>query len=304
LARESDTHGASDIRHRLDRLFLDLDQTPKPVLLDSGDAVIVTGDDVRNFISLTLYSPLNGFKVLAEELDSFISGNMSRMAILDLSLGLMPVMKDACPITNGTVIQVLGRIESTNAVVCIDGEDITDKNASWWREYANRQVSTSSVFGALWTTIRLPCSSWRFRPKWQFKGPFTTPKPDPSIRSGHPAAPILFLSNRLDPVTPLRAAQAMAAQHPGARVIIQEAVGHCAVASAPSSCTRSVVADYLESGVIPFDVSTCSIECGPWDSSCSLNNVTITDDVDTQAAASWLSGEERIWHRKSPLGIL
>ncbi|KAL9480572.1 hypothetical protein ACSS6W_005358 [Trichoderma asperelloides] len=303
LARESDTHGASDIRRRLDRFFLDLDQRPKPVLLDSGDVVIVTGSDVRSLIGTILYTPLKGFKVLAKQLDSFISGNIGDMAILALSLGLMPVMKDACPIANFTNPQLVGKIESQSAVVCVDGDDITDKDISWWRKYVNRQVSTSSLFGATWATIRLHCSSWRFRPKWQFKGPFTTPKPDPSLKSGHPAAPILFLSNRLDPVTPLRAAQAMAAKHPGARVIIQEAMGHCAVASAPSSCTKSVVADYFESGIIPSDVSTCNIECGPWDTSCSLTNANITNDIDAQAAASWFNGEERIWRRMSPLGV-
>lgn len=304
LARESDTHRASDIRRRLDRFFLDLDQRPKPVLLDSGDVVIVTGSDVRSLIGSILYTPLKGFKVLAKQLDSFISGNISDMAILALSSGLMPVMKDACPIANFTNPQLVWKIESQSAVVCVDGDDITDKDVSWWRKYVNRQMSTSSLFGATWATIRLPCSSWRFRPKWQFKGPFTTPKPDPSLKSGHPAAPILFLSNRLDPVTPLRAAQAMAAKHPGARVIIQEAMGHCAVASAPSSCTKNVVADYFESGIIPADVSTCNIECGPWDTSCSLTNANITGDVDAQAAASWFNGEERIWRRMSPLGVL
>lgn len=274
------------------------------MLLDSGDAVVVTGEDVRSLIDLMLYSPLKGFNILAKELDSYISGNITTLAALDLSLGAMPVMKDACPVTNLTDPQLVEKIESQNAVVCIDGDDITDKDVSWWRKYVNRQVSTSSIFGAAWVLIRLPCSSWRFRPKWQFKGPFTTPEPDPFIRSGHPAAPILFLSNRLDPVAPLSAAQAMAAQHPGARVIIQEAVGHCALASAPSRCTKRVVADYFESGVIPFDVSTCSIECGPWDTFCSLNNATMTEDVHAQAAASWFGEEERIWRRRSPLGIL
>lgn len=304
MARESDTHGASDIRRRLDRFFLDLDQRPKPVLLDSGDVVIVTGWDVRSLIGLTLYTPFKGFKILAKELDSITSGNIGDMAVLALRLGLMPVMKDACPITNLTEPQLIEKIESQNAVVCIDGDDITHKDVSWWRRYVNRQVSTSSVFGAIWATVRLPCSSWRFRPKWQFKGPFTTPRADPSLKSGHPAAPILFLSNRLDPVTPLRAAQAMAAKHPGARVIIQEAMGHCAIASAPSRCTKRVVADYFESGIIPSGVSTCSIDCGPWDTSCPPTNTTITDDIDTQAAGSWFNGEGRIWRRMSPLGLL
>lgn len=300
LVRESDTHGASDIRRRFDRFLLDLDQRPKSVLLDSGDVVVVTGGDVRSLIGLTFYTPITGFQVLAKQLDSIISGNIGEMAVQALNLDLMPVMKDACPITNFTDPQLIWKMESQSAVVCIDGEDITGKGVSWWRKYVNQQVSTSSIFGASWSTVRLPCSGWRFRPKRQFKGPFTTPEPDPSLKSGHPAAPILFLSNRLDPVTPLSAAQAMAAQHPGARVVIQEAIGHCAMASAPSSCTKNVVADYFESGIIP-DVSTCSIECGPWDASCS---VFTANNVDAQAAASWFNEQERIRRRMSPLGVL
>ncbi|KAM0256962.1 hypothetical protein ACHAQJ_004663 [Trichoderma viride] len=302
LARESDTHGASDIRRRLDSFLLDLDQRPRSVMLESGDVVIITGKDVRYFIGIVLYQPLGYFKLLANKLNSFLSGDLSEMALLALGMEMMPVVKDACPLANLTDIpRPHTIIEAQNAVVCSDGDDISHKDVSWWRKYVNRQVSTSDIFGTTWATIRLPCSGWRFRPKWQFKGPFTTPKPDPSLKSGHPAAPILFLSNRLDPVTPLRAAQAMAAKHPGARVVIQEAMGHCAVASAPSKCTRKTVADYFESGTISSNLSTCSTECGPWDASCSLAN---TDGTDAEAVLSWFNREEPIWRRKSPLGLL
>ncbi|KAL7793142.1 TAP-like domain-containing protein [Trichoderma ceciliae] len=305
LARESDAHGASDIRRRFDSFLLELDQRPKSVLLESGDVVIVTSWDVRNLIGTVLYKPMGFFRLLADKLNNFMSGDMNEMAVLVLGLGMMPVVKDACPLDNLTDIPRPYRIvEAQNAVVCSDGDDISHKDVSWWRKYVRRQLDTSDILGATWSTIRLPCSSWRFRASWQFKGPFTTPEPDLSLKSGRPAAPILFLSNRLDPVTPLRAAQAMAAKHPGARVIIQEALGHCAVASAPSKCTKNAVADYFESGIIPSDLSTCSVECSPWDQSCPSASTNGAKGSDAEAVSSWFDREQPLWHRRSPLGLL
>lgn len=272
------------------------------MLLESGDVVIVTGWDVRILAGLVLYNPMALFKLLAHKLNNFISGDLSEMAVMALGLGMMPAMKDVCPLDNITRPSIV--IEAQNAVVCGDGDDISHKDLSWWRRYVDRQLDTSSIFGATWSTIRLPCSGWRIRANWQFKGPFTTPDPDPSLQPGRPAAPILFLSNRLDPVTPLRAAQAMAAKHPGARVLIQEAMGHCAVASALSQCTKNVVADYFESGTIPSDLSPCNVECSPWDESCPSADKYGVKSSDAEAISAWFNSDESLWRRKSPLGLL
>ncbi|KAL7945246.1 TAP-like domain-containing protein [Trichoderma barbatum] len=303
LARSSDTHGASDVRRRFDTFLSELDQAPKPVVLDSGDIVIVSGWDVRILAGLVLYSPLKLFKGLARTFNSLISGDLKDVAVMALSTGMMPIMNEACPLDK--TARPINVMEAQNAVVCNDGGDISHKGVSWWRKYVQNQLDTSSIFGATWATIRMPCSSWRIRPNWKFNGPFTTPDADPSLQPGRPAAPILFLSNRLDPVTPLRAAQAMAAQHPGARVLIQEAMGHCAVASAPSRCTRKVVADYFESGIIPSDLSTCDVECNPWDESCPSTGKQSIKSSDAEAISTWFDRDnESLWSRKSPLGLL
>ncbi|PTB66068.1 hypothetical protein BBK36DRAFT_1203627 [Trichoderma citrinoviride] len=306
LARPSDTHGASDIRCRYDSFLSELDQKPKSVLLDSGDVVVVTSWDVLILAGKVLYNPLSMFKVLARKLNEFIAGDLTQMAVMAVGLGMVPAMQDACPLDRSNATKPSIIIEAQNAVVCSDGDDISGKDLAWWRKYVRSQLDVSNIFGATWSTIRMPCSGWRIRPNWSFKGPFTTPDADASLQSGRPAAPILFLSNRLDPVTPLRAAQAMAAQHPGARVLIQEGMGHCAVASAPSKCTREVVADYFESGVIPSDLSPCSVECHPWDESCPATGESVlqTNDAEVEAMTSWFNRDEAPWYRKSPLGLL
>ncbi|PKK50094.1 hypothetical protein CI102_6654 [Trichoderma harzianum] len=292
LARESDAHGASDIRRRFDAFLSEWDDAPKPALADSGDVVIVTGWDIRQLAGLVLYGPLTQFKGLAKTLDKFMSGDLTDIAIWAVGTGVVPRMKDACPL--GDKVWAIEMEEAQDAVVCNDGEDISHRGFAFWHKYVQSQMDTSSILGAKWSTIRIPCSSWRIRPNWRFNGPFTTPDPDPSLRPGRPAAPILFLSNRLDPATPLRAAQAMADQHPGARVLIQEAMGHSAVVSTPSQCTRKVVADYFESGIIPSDLPPCDADCGG----------TGRKSRDVDAMSTWFNRDQPLRNRKSPLGVL
>jgi len=62
--------------------------------------------------------------------------------------------------------------------------------------------------------------------------------------------PILFLSNTLDPVTPLKAAVKMALNFASAGLLEQKSAGHCTVSSA-SRCTARVLQDYINHGKVP-----------------------------------------------------
>lgn len=181
-------------------------------------------------------------------------------------------------------------------MLCEDGDDVSDKSPEWWERYVSREPKLSDVFGAYWSTIRFACSGWRIRPNWTFKGPFKTPKSDASLVPGRPAAPLLFLTNRLDPVTPLSAARAMLAGHPGSAVVVQEAIGHCTIVSAPSVCTDEIVRDYLEFGTLPDEETSCNVGCGPWDKDCQPLKTT---------ARFWPehSYEGRLWLREFLLGV-
>lgn len=181
--------------------------------------------------------------------------------------------------------------DASLGVLCSDGDSVRHRDAA--------QLRASSVTGAFWASIRMPCSAWPFRPAWNFKGPFTTPEPgrcparDPE--AGRPAAPPLFLSNRLDPVTPLRAARAMAVNHPGARLVIQEGLGHCVLFSANSSCVARIVAEYFDSVELPSSDTTCSVDCGPWDPACA-GAASLSNDHLNQYASRAQSA--------SPLGLV
>jgi hypothetical protein len=185
----------------------------------------------------------------------------------------IPHLKDVCASNNSTGPGPEDYLqEGTASVLCADGDQVSGHDMAWWKRYIDHQVNTSSIFGAYWSNIRMACNSWNFRPNWVFKGPFTTP---PAIfsssgkpLSGHPAAPILFVSNRLDPVTPLSAARAMAAQHPGAGLIITEALGHGTMGTGDSACLHNYIAEYFDTGVVPPGEAFCTPDCGPWDNEC------------------------------------
>lgn len=256
----------------------------------------MSGSDILQIVGSVLYAPIPGFVVLAEILNQGINGDFSILAAL-LNTQL-PVLTEACPVPGDNSSKVANTFrEPQSGVLCGDGDDITGKDLSWWRKYAKKQLKQSSVFGAFWISIRLKCSSWPSHPNWSFKGPFTTPKADPAGVKGKPAAPLLFLTNRLDPVTPLSAARAMAANHPGAAVVVQESMGHCAIVSAASNCTRRILADYFDKGVVPSEETRCETSCGPWDKGCKVFDTA--PDVNA-ASASKLP----ITLRQFPLGLL
>ncbi|KAK2596741.1 hypothetical protein QQS21_006196 [Conoideocrella luteorostrata] len=267
MASNSDT-SSSQLKARFWSWINDLDDAPLPALSPAGAIVVITGKDVRNFVGVSLYDPITSFKSLAKTLVQAMGGNTTSLIGGMIGAGLLPDLSNTCSDQNSTMSTSM-LPESRCAVVCGDGDDITDKDAAWWSKYVQQQQSKSQLLGAYWSRIRFSCSSWPFRPNLSFKGPFGTPKAVARPTAGRPAAPLLFLSNRLDPVTPLRAARAMAAKHPGAGLVIQESIGHCAIGIAPSDCTKRTVADYFETGKVPAGETICKTQCGPWDEGCS-----------------------------------
>lgn len=66
----------------------------------------------------------------------------------------------------------------------------------------------------------------------------------------------------------------MAANRPGAKVVVQGSMGHTAILSAYSECTKKIVAEYFDSGKLPDEKETSyETECGPWDEGCHGNIV-------------------------------
>ncbi|KAG6194647.1 hypothetical protein E4U10_002713 [Claviceps purpurea] len=322
LARPSDK-SPSDITTRFRTWLSSLDASPLAGLSSSGNPVILTGADIRLLLSTAAYKPLSSFKPLAQLLNTTMQGQGLPLLFSTLESTLLGgPLQNACPIlTNDTTTPTPAPAvadtgsDALTAIVCGDGEDLTSKTLPWWQSYIDHQKNTSSVFGAYWSQIRFSCARWPFRANWIFRGPFTTPSPPSAAAAAAlttsvgaaalgAAAPLLFLSNRLDPVTPLSAARAMARRHPGAGLVVQEALGHCAIAAAYSSCTRDIVAEYFLTGRVPGEGErSCEAECGAWDVGCEARMMGGKDGGDGRDGRD--GGEE--WFernvRRFPLGV-
>ncbi|KAK1238387.1 hypothetical protein MKX07_006533 [Trichoderma sp. CBMAI-0711] len=286
-----------------------LDESPAPIYRPNGALMRLTGEQVLRVVGSALYKPRQQFQPLALALFHGMQGNLTRVA--SWADSGIPKVADACQAAaaknhhNGAFGLPLPdpKDEGGFAVLCSDGEDVTDRNTKFWRKYAKKQGKKSDVFGVFWASIRMTCSSWPVRPSWSFQGPFSTPKHSARpLFSGKPAAPLLFLSSRFDPVTPLKAARAMAKEHPGSAVVVQESLGHSAWGSAPSRCTWKIVSDYLHSGVVPKKDTACRADCGPWDHVCdaALGKREEEDGVKEWEAMN-LGEEPQV--RRFPLGL-
>ena len=277
-----------------------LEDKPQATTTSDGSVVVITSQDVLYVAGIVLYSPLPGFTTLAVILRQAMEGHLELVANIVRALHVVPPLQEACPAGNISAPDP-DRLEQLSAVVCGDGDVVTDKDTAWWVDYAEKQASSSRVLGQFWVSVRFLCASWPFRPNWSFKGPFTSPEPDPSIKAGAPAAPLLVLNNALDPVTPLASARRLAANHPGARLVVQKSMGHCATASAPSICTQKIVARYFATGEAPGEKEThCDELCGPWDEGCP----SWAADLDVHSMNFAADRDEPLVLRRLPLGVM
>lgn len=238
----------------------ELAANPIPLIIEK-EVNFVSEQDLKVLIFNSLYNPIDLFYSTATTVDYIIRKDLVNLAGL-FGVDLPPTLEAVC--SNGTMVTGLISHDAEDAILCGDGDDSTGLTLQDWAGYISELHNQSAVGGAFWAETRFACSGWQHRPKYRYTGPFTTPEADPAISEGRPAAPLLFLSSRLDPVTPLRNAHAMAARHPGAAVLMQDSVGHAAVNSSPSECTANVLRAYFENGTVPNPGAVCPGDCEPF----------------------------------------
>lgn len=216
-----------------------------------------------------MYFPYENFLLVGQALNQADNGIYTALAdqlVPFIQTGLDTACKAA---SNTTKPKYNLGVEAGYAIYCIDGDDLTNKTARGWEEYLHKQQNVSAIGGASLAGTRFDCAKWPFQSAYNFKGPFKTPAPvsKPKPVAGRPHYPILFLSNRLDPITPLSSAREMSKGHPESRIVIQETMGHTALGSGGvSECTKDRVRDYFASDKLPGAKETsCKPACSPWD---------------------------------------
>ena len=253
-----------DIKAKVDAALEILAKSP--ISLNTDHASYVIGDaDIMAFILLSLYEPTALFPVTFALLASLLRHDRTTMSAIMGALIPTPSIQTVCTgCTGPDCVQPPVSEDAQAAIVCSDGESSVDLTLSDWTAYF-QELANQSAVSTSWSEIRFRCANWPARPPYRFTGPFATPPHDPSLTEGRPAAPLLFLSSRIDPVTPVRNAHAMAARHPGSAVVTQESVGHCALGTAISSCTVGIVRAYFENGTVPERGAVCDLDCGDFE---------------------------------------
>ncbi|GLI79925.1 hypothetical protein PoHVEF18_008273 [Penicillium ochrochloron] len=79
---------------------------------------------------------------------------------------------------------------------------------------------------------------------------------------GVTARPMLFVSNTLDPITPLHSAKHMTKQFPGSILLEQDSEGHTTIA-APSLCVAKAIRNYFQNGELPAVGTLCEADLKP-----------------------------------------
>lgn len=143
--------------------------------------------------------------------------------------------------------------EVASSILCTDAQSQTSLTRDEFVDYWHTLRSQSETIGDLWAEIRMACISWNVTARNKFDGHI----------GGATAAPLLFVGNAYDPVTPLRNAFKMSARFHGSAVLQQDSEGHCSLAG-PSVCSAKVIRDYFHTGRLPEKGTVCPQDESPF----------------------------------------
>lgn len=260
----------NDIQNRYQDIIANLLKEPRIVTSAEGNIpVILTTGDVRMVLFQALYTPNLAYPSVAEFLHAVHTDQGLSRFVHPLIVGSLckdvrlPVWPD----------------DAQKAVMCSDKRYKLNETVPEL-EKVFKDLSSISSFSDIWMGLMMGCNDWAIEAK------------DPPMDwDDHPARkpapintsfPLLFLTNHLDPVTPLYAALKMTRRFAGASVVEQtDGMGHCSSACT-SMCTIRHIRAYINEGKVPrvpdFDSSedgnkweTCECQEKPWDSILPLN---------------------------------
>jgi hypothetical protein len=130
-------------------------------------------------IRYLIYTPLKKFPKMADLLADLAYGNGSAFAEYKQDFH-----KQTCPlfgprggrhdcrggIQNSNSCQPLDDRATTQAILCSDAVDVSNKTKGDFREIVKTLYGQSKWLGVFWSTIPMPCMHWKVRPKWSIMG--------------------------------------------------------------------------------------------------------------------------------------
>ncbi|ASO18196.1 pimeloyl-ACP methyl ester carboxylesterase [Actinoalloteichus hoggarensis] len=230
--------GAGDPVGAFDRLQAELAAEPVELITEDGRAATLTDSYLPKVTAAFLYQPTIWPSVLApiltavEEAVADPTSESGRFIAADLVDG------------SGALLTPYGDIRDPyHAVTCTDG--IHPASPSAFVDAVEDRRTHSPRFAETRAWEDSVCSVWPVGADDRFDGPWGTDT----------ATPVLLISNRLDPATPLAGAERAAELLTDSRLLVNEGPGH--IASQQSGCIVERAGEYLMSGTLPAEGAVC-----------------------------------------------
>ena len=229
------------IRERFHRILHAIDHEPIAIPL-AEPPVLITRKALAEQLFSAAYRPLAAFTTVADTFRAIEDHNNTALTALARNI----VSPAECSCESGFKPSY---DEARFPVECGDGEPYSFDATEFARFYAALE-DASPLLAPVWGTSWLYCAEWPVRPKMRYTGPVGAP---------HTAHPLLLVSTRFDPVTPLAQARRTRARFAGAGLLVQESYGHCSTSS-PSLCTARAIRAYFDDGTLPEEGATCEVD--------------------------------------------
>ncbi|CAG8016740.1 unnamed protein product [Penicillium olsonii] len=232
---------------------------------------VVTWTDIKAIQRVAIYQPLLAFPVLADRMTELAKGNPVPMADFKHGshFGACPSNKcsRAGPWSPDCATSQDNMLYAMAAIMSSDAEHMTTLNMQEFRAIWDSLRADSDTLGDYWAQLHLSCVGWKTKAKYPFTGTYPSRLVFPRLTPLGPwgtttAHPMLFVSNTLDPVTPLTSAKHMSHIFPGSGLLQQESEGHTTLA-APSVCVAKAIRHYFQTGQLPSEGTLCQADLKP-----------------------------------------
>jgi hypothetical protein len=252
--------GVSDIVARFENLFINLNATFAIAQNWTNASAITTAlATIKSTVRLNGYSPITSFPPMAQQLVAFESAIKNITNTDDI---------EAASVLGVSDIDIPGTIpelpEYLFAVACTDSPSIFNSTLADLQPKINSLEEESFIGGDIWSQIIVMCSGWPIEAKWRYSGPF----------GANTKNPILFISNTIDPATPIDNSIKWSPQFSGSQILTIEAVGHTTLA-ANNSCASSKIGTFFQTGELPGVGTVCKAEAGAFGIVTDLSSASV-----------------------------
>ncbi|PMD33402.1 hypothetical protein L207DRAFT_608184 [Hyaloscypha variabilis F] len=186
-------NSTKDIRHRFQKI-LSAVNGPRAEATNQTDASIVEIylEEFKTLLFQSTYYPITFYPILSDALLLFEAATTN--LTIDALINIGTVIDEKLANVKNVIVTQPALAEWFPAVYCSDGDaSAYGETLKEFQPYIKALRSQSLIAGDLWAAQRVQCSVWSITSDDRFEGPF----------GGDTKTPILFVSNTVDPATPI-----------------------------------------------------------------------------------------------------